>query len=95
MCVMKCVFSKCRTLLRSHCTRVVCNRFLLVFALGVACCVLHVVCVCVCVCGTGHPLGHPKSSSRQEELQHLKAKVDAGADYIVTQVHCLSGASVV
>jgi methylenetetrahydrofolate reductase (NADPH) len=34
----------------------------------------------------GHPLGHPSSSSRAEELAHLKAKVDAGADYIITQM---------
>ena len=34
----------------------------------------------------GHPLGHPMSTSRADELQHLKRKVDAGADYIVTQM---------
>lgn len=33
----------------------------------------------------GHPEGHPSSTSRQEELQHLKEKVDAGADFIITQ----------
>jgi methylenetetrahydrofolate reductase (NADPH) len=34
----------------------------------------------------GHPMGHPSSASRAAELEHLKAKVDAGADYIITQM---------
>jgi methylenetetrahydrofolate reductase (NADPH) len=34
----------------------------------------------------GHPLGHPSSATRAVELTHLKAKVDAGADYIITQM---------
>eukprot|EP00961_Rhodomonas_salina_P180087 2430514-Rhodomonas_salina.1 len=34
----------------------------------------------------GHPAGHTDSASREEELRYLKAKVDAGADYIVTQI---------
>ncbi|GKY98171.1 hypothetical protein MPSEU_000774900 [Mayamaea pseudoterrestris] len=33
----------------------------------------------------GHPEGHPSSTSRQVELQHLKDKIDAGADFILTQ----------
>jgi methylenetetrahydrofolate reductase (NADPH) len=34
----------------------------------------------------GFPDGHPATPNRLVELQHLKAKVDAGADYIVTQL---------
>ena len=34
----------------------------------------------------GFPEGHPATPNRLEELDHLKAKVDAGADYIVTQL---------
>jgi methylenetetrahydrofolate reductase (NADPH) len=34
----------------------------------------------------GFPEGHPETSNRLKELDHLKAKVDAGADYIVTQL---------
>ncbi|CAM9420135.1 unnamed protein product [Phaeothamnion confervicola] len=33
----------------------------------------------------GLPEGHPDSRSREEELRHLKEKVEAGADFIVTQ----------
>ncbi|KAG7362103.1 5,10-methylenetetrahydrofolate reductase [Nitzschia inconspicua] len=33
----------------------------------------------------GHPEGHPSSLSPEEELVHLKEKVDAGAHFIVTQ----------
>jgi methylenetetrahydrofolate reductase (NADPH) len=33
----------------------------------------------------GHPEGHPSSTSLQEEMDHLKEKVDAGVDFIVTQ----------
>jgi methylenetetrahydrofolate reductase (NADPH) len=34
----------------------------------------------------GFPEGHPGSPNRQKEMEYLKAKVDAGADYIVTQL---------
>jgi methylenetetrahydrofolate reductase (NADPH) len=34
----------------------------------------------------GFPEGHPGTPNRLEELDHLKAKVDAGADYICTQL---------
>jgi methylenetetrahydrofolate reductase (NADPH) len=34
----------------------------------------------------GFPEGHPGTPNRLDELDHLKAKVDAGADYIVTQL---------
>lgn len=33
----------------------------------------------------GHPEGHPASGSIEEEMLHLKAKIDAGADFILTQ----------
>lgn len=33
----------------------------------------------------GHPEGHPSSVNPEEELQHLKNKMDAGADFIITQ----------
>lgn len=34
----------------------------------------------------GFPEGHPATPNRLLEMDHLKAKVEAGADYIVTQV---------
>jgi len=34
----------------------------------------------------GFPEGHPQSLNRLDELVHLKEKVDAGADYVVTQL---------
>src|SRR6476619_6542004 len=34
----------------------------------------------------GFPEGHPATPTRLVEMDHLKAKVDAGADYIVTQL---------
>ncbi len=34
----------------------------------------------------GFPEGHPATPNRLLEMQHLKAKVDAGADYICTQL---------
>lgn len=34
----------------------------------------------------GYPEGHPATPNRVREMDHLKAKVDAGADYICTQL---------
>ena len=33
----------------------------------------------------GHPEGHPASVGEKEEMIHLKEKVDAGADFVLTQ----------
>ena len=34
----------------------------------------------------GYPEGHPDTPNRLDEMDHLKAKVDAGADAIITQL---------
>tara|TARA_R110000782_G_scaffold54637_8_gene115478 strand:+ start:14511 stop:15443 length:933 start_codon:yes stop_codon:yes gene_type:complete len=34
----------------------------------------------------GFPEGHPSTPNRMTEMDHLKAKIDAGADFIVTQM---------
>ncbi|MHC4217287.1 MAG: methylenetetrahydrofolate reductase [NAD(P)H] [Planctomycetota bacterium] len=34
----------------------------------------------------GFPEGHPETPNRLTEMDHLKAKVDAGADYVCTQM---------
>lgn len=34
----------------------------------------------------GFPEGHPDTPNRLDEMDHLKAKVDAGADYVCTQM---------
>ncbi|MBU8900078.1 methylenetetrahydrofolate reductase [NAD(P)H] [Corallococcus sp. H22C18031201] len=39
-----------------------------------------------CLGGACYPEGHPETGSRDEDLKHLKAKVDAGLDFVVTQL---------
>ena len=34
----------------------------------------------------GYPNGHPDCPTYEEDIQHLKEKVDAGADFIITQL---------
>ncbi|MCW5765383.1 MAG: methylenetetrahydrofolate reductase [NAD(P)H] [Phycisphaeraceae bacterium] len=38
------------------------------------------------VCVAGYPEGHPATPNRVKEMDYLKAKVDAGADWICTQL---------
>ncbi|MEA3279004.1 MAG: methylenetetrahydrofolate reductase [NAD(P)H] [Thermodesulfobacteriota bacterium] len=40
----------------------------------------------ICIGVAGFPEGHPMTSNRLKEIEYLKAKIDAGADYIVTQL---------
>ena len=40
----------------------------------------------VCIGVAGFAEGHPATPNRLQEIDYLKAKVDAGADYIVTQL---------
>lgn len=40
----------------------------------------------MCIGVAGFPEGHPETPNRLREIDYLKAKVDAGADFIITQL---------
>ena len=40
----------------------------------------------LCLLGAGHPEGHPECRDPERSIAHLKAKVDAGLDAVVTQL---------
>ena len=39
-----------------------------------------------CIGGACYPEGHPEAATMEEDLQHLKEKVEAGCDYLTTQM---------
>lgn len=40
----------------------------------------------LCIAAAGYPEGHPETADKARDLDHLKRKVDAGADFVVTQL---------
>ncbi len=41
-----------------------------------------------CIAGACYPETHPDAPSQKEDIRHLKEKVDAGMDFLITQMLC-------